>query len=150
VNNTVTGTDVNYRSVWARDGCFTVVQTIEMDEPDLCEAQLNTLRTLLDAIAPNGQVPANVRIDTRTPEYTGVGGICSIDSGLWLIMAVYHYVTITGDLSLLTNYAAPLRRCMEWLAAHDSNNYGLIEVEEAGDRTDLFGRSYQVLYDEVL
>jgi sucrose-6F-phosphate phosphohydrolase len=149
-DNTVTGTDANYRSVWARDGCFTVVQTIEMDEPELRTAQLNTLRTLLDAIAPNGQVPANVRIDTRTPEYTGVGGICSIDSGLWLVMAVYHYVTTTGDMSLLTEYAPALRRCMEWLSAHDSNNDGLIEVPEAGDWTDLFGRSYQVLYDEVL
>jgi sucrose-6F-phosphate phosphohydrolase len=149
-DNTVTGTDVNYRSVWARDGCFAVVQTIEMDDPDLREAQLLTLRTLLDAIAPNGQVPANVRIDTRAPEYTGVGGICSIDSGLWLIMAVYHYVTTTGEMSLLSEYADPLRRCMEWLAAHDSNNDGLIEVPEAGDWTDLFGRSYQVLYDEVL
>ena len=149
-DNTVTGTDANYRSVWARDGCFIVVQTIEMDEPDLRAAQLLTLRTLLDAIAPNGQVPANVRIDTRTPEYAGVGGICSIDSGLWLILAVYHYATATGDLSLLSDYAEPLRRCMEWLAAHDSNNDGLIEVPEAGDWTDLFGRSYQVLYDEVL
>lgn len=149
-DNTVTGTDVNYRSVWARDGCFTVVQTIEMDDPDLREAQLRTLQTLLAAIAPNGQAPANVRIDTRVPEYTGVGGICSIDSGLWLIMAVYHYVTATGDLSLLAEYSGPLRRCMEWLSAHDSNNDGLIEVPEAGDWTDLFGRSYQVLYDEVL
>jgi sucrose-6-phosphatase len=149
-DNTVTGTDANYRSVWARDGCFTIVQTIEMDDADLRAAQLATLRTLLDAIAPNGQVPANVRIDTRVPEYSGVGGICSIDSGLWLIMAVYHYVTVTGDMSLLTEYAAALRRCMEWLAAHDSNNDGLIEVPEAGDWTDLFGRSYQVLYDEVL
>lgn len=149
-DNTVTGTDVNYRSVWARDGCFTVVQTIEMDDPDLRQAQLLTLRTLLDAVAPNGQVPANVRIDDRTPEYTGVGGICSIDSGLWLILAVYHYVTATGDMSLLNEYAPTLRRCMEWLSAHDSNNDGLIEVPEAGDWTDLFGRSYQVLYDEVL
>ena len=149
-DNSVTGTDVNYRSVWARDGCFTVVQTIEMDDPDIREAQRLTLRTLLDAIAPNGQVPANVRIDDRTPEYTGVGGICSIDSGLWLILAIYHYVTATGDMSLLTEYAPVLRRCMEWLSAHDSNNDGLIEVPEAGDWTDLFGRSYQVLYDEVL
>jgi sucrose-6F-phosphate phosphohydrolase len=149
-DNTVTGTDVNYRSVWARDGCFCVVQTIEMDDPDIRAAQRATLRTLLDAIAPNGQVPANVRIDTGVPDYSGVGGICSIDSGLWLILAIYHYVTVTGDMSLLTDYAAPLRRCMEWLAAHDSNNDGLIEVPEAGDWTDLFGRSYQVLYDEVL
>ena len=149
-DNTVTGTDVNYRSVWARDGCFAVVQTIEMEEPDIREAQRLTLRTLLDAVAPNGQVPANVRIDDRMPEYTGLGGICSIDSGLWLIMAVYHYVTATGDVTLITEYSAVLRRCMEWLTAHDSNNDGLIEVPEAGDWTDLFGRSYQVLYDEVL
>jgi len=149
-DNTVTGTDANYRSVWARDGCFTVVQTIEMDDPDIRAAQRATLRTLLDAVAPNGQVPANVRIDDRSTEYTGVGGICSIDSGLWLIMAVYHYVTATGDLVMLAEYSAVLRRCMEWLTAHDSNNDGLIEVPEAGDWTDLFGRSYQVLYDEVL
>ncbi len=149
-DNTVTGTDANYRSVWARDGCFTVIQTIEMDDPALREAQLQTLRTLLGAIAPNGQVPANVRIDDRKPEYVGVGGICSIDSGLWLIMAVYHYVTHTRDMSLLTDYTEPLQRCMDWLSAHDSNNDGLIEVPEAGDWTDLFGRSYQVLYDEVL
>lgn len=149
-DNTVTGTDVNYRSVWARDGCFTVVQTIEMDDPDLRQAQLQTLRTLLDAIAPNGQVPANVRIDDRKPEYTGVGGIASIDSGLWLIIAVYHYVTQTGETALLSEYASQLQRCMDWLSAHDSNNDGLIEVPEAGDWTDLFGRSYQVLYDEVL
>jgi sucrose-6F-phosphate phosphohydrolase len=149
-DNTVTGTDVNYRSIWARDGCFTVVQTIEMDDPDIREAQLRTLRTLLDAISPPGQVPANVRIETREPEYSGVGGICSIDSGLWLIIAVYHYVTNTGDSSLLTEYSVKLQRVMDWLSAHDANTDGLIEVPEAGDWTDLFGRSYHVLYDEVL
>src|SRR5690606_38880676 len=36
------------------------------------------------------------------------------------------------------------------LSAHDSNNDGLLEIPEAGDWTDLFGRSYNVLYDEVL
>lgn len=149
-DNTVTGTDINYRSIWARDGCFTVVQTIEMDDPDLREAQLRTLRTLLDATSITGQVPANVRIETREPDYSGVGGICSIDSGLWLIIAVYHYVTNTGDLTLLTDYAPRLQRIMDWLSAHDSNSDGLIEVPEAGDWTDLFGRSYHVLYDEVL
>lgn len=149
-DNTVTGTDANYRSVWARDGCFTVVQTIEMEDPFLREAQRQTLRTLLAAIAPNGQVPANVRIDDQKPEYAGVGGICSIDSGLWLLIAVYHYVTHTGDIALLNEYAPQLQRCMDWLSAQDSNNDGLIEVPEAGDWTDLFGRSYHVLYDEVL
>lgn len=149
-DNTVTGTDINYRSIWARDGCFTVVQTIEMDDPDIRDAQRATLRTLLDAASVTGQVPANVRIETREADYSGVGGICSIDSGLWLIIAVYHYVTNTGDMTLLTDYAPRLQRIMDWLSAHDSNSDGLIEIPEAGDWTDLFGRSYHVLYDEVL
>ncbi len=149
-DNTVTGIDANYRSVWARDGCFTIVQTIEMDDPDIRAAQKATLRTLLDALAPNGQVPANVRIDDGKPEYAGFGGICSIDSGLWLINAFYHYVTYTGDVDFLTEYAAKLQRIMDWLAAHDGNNDRVFEVSEAGDWTDLFGRSYHVLYDEVL
>jgi len=36
------------------------------------------------------------------------------------------------------------------LSAHDSNNCGLLEIPEAADWTDLFARSYHVLYDEVL
>jgi glycogen debranching enzyme len=39
---------------------------------------------------------------------------------------------------------------MNWLLGLDSNNDGLIEIPEAGDWTDLFGRSYHILYDEVL
>ena len=149
-DNVVVGTDVNYRSIWARDGCFTIVQTIEMDDPDIREAQLRTLQTLINAVSPTGQVPANVRIETLQPEYSGIGGICSIDSGLWLIIAVYHYVTQTGDMNFLTENSGRLQRIMDWLSAHDSNTDGLIEVPEAGDWTDLFGRSYHVLYDEVL
>jgi hypothetical protein len=47
----------------------------------------------LDRLAPNGQVPANVRIDDGVPDYSGVGGICSIDSGLWLIIAFHAFTS---------------------------------------------------------
>jgi len=149
-DNEVTGTDVNYRSVWARDGSITVVGTIELDDPEIRAAQKSTLRTLFDHLAPNGQMPANVRIDDGTPDYSGIGGICSIDSGLWAIVAFHQYIRKTGDIDLLHEYAAHLDRVMTWFLALDANNDLLLEIPEAGDWTDLFGRSYHVLYDEVL
>lgn len=149
-DNEVTGTDANYRSVWARDGSITIIGTIELDDPEIREAQKATLRTLFDHLAPNGQMPANVRIDDGTPDYSGIGGICSIDSGLWAIVAFHAWVRKHDDLALLQEYSTRLQKVMDWLGALDSNNDLLLEVPEAGDWTDLFGRSYHILYDEVL
>lgn len=149
-DNVVTGTDANYRSVWARDGSITLINTIDLEDDEVRQAQRRTLDTLLLAISPGGQIPANVRIDDGVPDYAGVGNICSIDSGLWLIIAFYNFIAKTGDFDFLRMHAARLQRAMDWLSAHDSNNDGLLEIPEAGDWTDLFGRSYNVLYDEVL
>jgi len=149
-DNPVTGTDANYRSVWARDGSFTVIDTLDLDDADVHAAQRRTLETLLQATSPSGQIPANVRLDDGQPDYGGVGNISSIDSGLWVIIAFYHFVVVTGDLDFLREHGVRLQVAMNWLSAHDSNNDGLLEIPEAGDWTDLFGRSYNVLYDEVL
>jgi len=50
----------------------------------------------------------------------------------------------------MRKWSMVIRRIMVWLSAHDSNNESLIEIPEAGDWMDLFGHSYNVLYDEVL
>ncbi|MEM6821418.1 MAG: HAD-IIB family hydrolase [Verrucomicrobiota bacterium] len=149
-DNDVTGTDENYRSVWARDGAITLISSLSTDLPQFNEAAKNTLTTLLNHVSPNGQIPSNVHIDTGVADYSGVGGICSIDSGLWVIIGTYHYVRKTNDFEFLDRYSNVLQRAMDWLSAHDSNNDGLLEIPEAGDWTDLFGRSYNVLYDEIL
>lgn len=149
-DNDSVGTDSNYRAIWARDGAITVIQSLFLDDPMIRETQRATLVTLLNGVSRVGQIPSNVHLDTMQADYSGVGRIASIDSGLWVIIAVYNYVQATGDLKLLQEFAPALSKAMNWLAAHDSNDDGLLEIPEAGDWTDLFGHSYNVLYDETL
>ncbi len=150
-DNDSSGTDENYHSVWARDGCITICGTIPLiHDPEIRECQHKTLETLCNHLSPSGQIPSNIRIGSELPDYSGVGGICSIDSGLWMIIAFYDYIKATRDLDFLRSHLDPLQQIMNWLSAHDGNNDALLEIPEAGDWTDLFGRSYNVLYDEVL
>ncbi len=149
-DNQVYGTDANYRSVWARDGSKTICWTLDLDDEDIRQCQIATLRTIWMHQAPAGQLPAHVLLDTDEPEYGGVGGITSIDGALWVIIAMWRYAEHTGDYSLIEEFADSLQRAMDWLSALDSNNCGMLEIPEAGDWTDLFDRSYHVLYDEVL
>ena len=151
-DNESNGTDENYYSVWSRDGAVTIIGSLPLiaQDDEIHQCQRRTLETLLSHASPAGQLPANVRIADGSPDYSGVGGIASIDSGLWVIIAFYAYVSHTRDIDFLRRYIDTLQGAMDWLSAHDSNNDALLEIPEAGDWTDLFGRSYNVLYDEVL
>ena len=150
-DNIVHGTDENYRSVWARDGSMAIIGSLPLiADEEIYAAQRRTLETLLDHIAPNGQIPTNVSIDSLRPDYSGVGGICSVDSALWCVIAFYEFVKATRDFDFLRQYSGSLQRIMNWLSALDSNNDALLEIPEAGDWTDLLGFRYNILYDEVL
>jgi sucrose-6F-phosphate phosphohydrolase len=149
-DNAVTGTDENYNSVWGRDGAMAITGSLAAHDDRFRDCQRATLRTLLGHLAENGQIPANVHIASGKPDYSGVGGIAAIDSGLWVVIALHAYVEKTREVKLLREYRGAIARVMQWLEAHDSNQDGLLEVPEAGDWMDLFNRSYNVLYDEVL
>lgn len=149
-DNETKGTDANYRSVWARDGAITLIASLSLPDEDIRACQRATLRTLLENTSPHGQIPANVRIDDGQPDYSGVGGISSIDSGLWVVIAAYEYQRATRDTAFIRAHLPALQKAMDWLTAHDSNYDALLEIPEAGDWTDLFGRSYNVLVDQVI
>ena len=142
--------DANYAAVWARDGVITGLWTLCLEDPDLNRCFRRTLETLASLQTPPGQIPANVRLANHTAEYAGLGGIASIDAVLWFVIGVSRYSFACADRAFADAMLPHAEKAMTWLAAHDSNNDGLLEIPEASDWMDLFPRSYNVLHDEVL
>ncbi len=140
----------NYRSVWARDSAMTLMWSLPLGDKEFTQCGLRSLETILGAQTRDGHLPNYVQIDTGQPEYAGVGNIAGIDGAMWVIIAAWNYVKATGDIAFGKKHFPAIHRTMKWLRAHDSNNCGLLEIPEASDWTDLFPRSYNVLYDEVL
>lgn len=142
--------DANYAATWSRDGVITGLWSLCLEDEELRAAFRRTLEVLADHQTPTGQIPANVRIDGTGAEYCGLGGIASIDAVLWFVIGVARYSFASGDAAFAGRMVDRACDAMDWLGAHDSNNDGLLEIPEASDWMDLFPRSYNVLYDEVL
>jgi sucrose-6F-phosphate phosphohydrolase len=149
-DNPLSETDSNYFAVWSRDGIKTGLWGLPLRDPDINDCFRRTLELMAYHQTAAGQIPANVQIKTETPDYSGVGGISSIDSVLWFVIGAIRYAANIGDWEFLQTIYPNLQRAMSWLRSHDSNNCGLIEIPESSDWMDLFPRSYNVLYDEVL
>jgi len=149
-DNPLTAQDSNYFAVWSRDGIKTGLWSLTLKDPDVTKCFRRTLELMGEYQLDSGQIPANVQIKNQQPDYSGVGDIASIDSVLWFVIGCIRYAAYTRDRDFLQNLYPNLQRAMRWLRAHDSNNCGLIEIPESSDWMDLFPRSYNVLYDEVL
>ena len=149
-DNPLNSYDANYAAVWARDGVITGLWTLCLDDPRLIEAFRATIRALARHQAPSGLIPSNVRLAEEVPDFSGIGGIASVDSVIWFVIGAVRLAFHTGDRAFAEEIAEPVDRAMRWLAAHDANNDSLIEIPESSDWMDIFPRSYNVLYDEVL
>lgn len=140
----------NYNSVWTRDSAMTLLWILSLDDEELIECGRKSLETVLDNQLPGGHLPSYVSVEDKKPHFRGIGNISSVDGPMWVVMAANAYIKAKGDTDFLRKYYTKLSRIMKWLHSHDANNCGLLEIPEAGDWTDLFPRSYNVLYDEVL
>ena len=150
VDNPMTAGESNYFAVWSRDGIKTGLWSLCLNDGDVTACFRRTLDLMCEHQSEAGQIPSNVRIKTGQPDYGGLGGIASVDSVLWFVIGICRYAAHVGDRSYLKEKYPNLSKAMAWLRAHDSNNCGLIEIPESSDWMDLFPRSYNVLYDEVL
>lgn len=149
-DNPLTDGDSNYFAVWSRDGIKTGLWSLCLNDSEVTECFRRTLELMADFQTESGQIPANVRLKSSKPDYGGIGEIASIDSVIWFVIGGCRYAAYMSDSEFLRGIYPNLALAMRWLRAHDSNNNGLLELPESSDWMDLFPRSYNVLYDEVL
>jgi sucrose-6-phosphatase len=149
-DNVLVPEESNYFAVWSRDGIKTGLWSLSMNDAELTDCFRRTLELMAVHQTRTGQIPANVHILTDKPDYGGIGNIASIDSVLWFVIGTCRFAAYTRERPFLEKLFPNLELAMQWLHAHDSNNCGLIEIPESSDWMDLFPRSYNVLYDEVL
>ena len=142
---------VNYYSVWGRDHSITAIAAVLTKDAQLIETAKTGLLKLLQYQADNGQIPSYIEIENRKKNFGGLGSITSIDSNMWVVIASAILYKATKDKRFITaNQEKRYSKVYYHLRSLDANACGLLETHLAGDWSDIFNRSYNVLYNQVL
>ncbi len=141
----------NYYAVWARDSSISSLAALQTKDTNLINGAIRSMKTLLKKVAENGQIPSYVEIEKKLTEYGGYGSITSVDSNLWVIITSAQIYKYTKNKTFISDsYIETYIKIMRHVYSIDINHDGLLEVPEAGDWADIFGRNYHILFDQVL
>lgn len=135
-----------YNQVYARDSIITFLGASLVDNPAIQESFRVTLDTLSRYQSKLGMVPLYVDVDH--PRIEANQG--AVDSNPWYVIGHGVYYKRYKDLNFLKSHLESIKKAMLWLEYQDSNNCGLLEVQEATDWGDLYANRGNVLYDNVL
>lgn len=141
------GMSEGYPQIWARDSMITLLGASQTDEKNIKDLFRVSLETLSKYQSKLGYIPINVDIETKKADTTNYGGI---DSNLWYIIGHSVYYKRYGDLDFLKLHSAAIEKAMIWLEYQDSNNCGLLEMQEAADWGDLLANRGNALYCNTL
>ncbi|MGO4546299.1 amylo-alpha-1,6-glucosidase [Paenibacillus sp. 2TAB23] len=135
-----------YNQVFTRDSMITFLGASLVDS-QACQASFSmTLETLARYQTKLGMIPLSVDVDNPAIE----ANQGAVDSNPWFVIGHSVYYARYKDTEFLKKHLESIRKAMLWLEYQDSNNCGLIEVQEAADWGDLFANRGNILYDNVL
>ncbi|TYP78970.1 amylo-alpha-1,6-glucosidase [Paenibacillus methanolicus] len=135
-----------YPQVFARDSIITLLGASLVDRPAFKDAFQATLETLAGYQTKLGMIPLSV--DVEKPRMEANQG--AVDSNLWYVIGHRVCYERYRDIDFLRKHLASIKQAMLWLDYQDSNNCGLLEVQEAADWGDLYANRGNILYDNVL
>ncbi len=124
-----------HRQVWARDSMITLLGASLVEDDEIRSTLLASLESLKRHQTPAGCIPNHVDVESGRPNYRAYA-----DGGLWFV---------AGSSILAPDYAA-IRRTLDWYGCQDTDQSGLIGIQEASDWQDLLCTRGQGLYVNCL
>jgi len=135
-----------YHCIFGRDAAICALAMTLSDDATLRAGAVNSLRTLAQHQADNGQVPKYVDVESARGDFWYVG---CIDATLWWLIAI-DFVDQHGHPGLRDELAESVARALVWLQCQEHPRLHLVQQNEASDWADIMPRSGFVMYSNAL
>jgi hypothetical protein len=136
----------NYHRIWSRDAVIMGLSAALSNNSELLAALKESIRTLGNFQAEDGQIPSNVDFIQNKASYGTLVG--RVDATTWWIIGAC--ISIKKDSSLLTEWKPKIRKAFNLLRSWEMNQRGLMYTPMGGNWADEYVTAGYVLYDQLL
>jgi GH15 family glucan-1,4-alpha-glucosidase len=137
----------SYTRIFGRDAAICVLAMAGSGDEALEYGAVNSLESLAQLQAPNGQIPKYVDPAGQDADFWYLG---CIDATLWWLIAVDHVRRHSRIAGLDKRWRPEVDRALHWLLAQEHQRFFLLQQNEASDWADIMPRSGFVLYTNAL
>lgn len=134
-----------YPQIWARDSIISSFGFSLIENEKFQQSFKKSLETLALFQTELGCIPNNVDIKTKE-----VDTRATMDGNSLYVIGHYVFYQRYKDLDFLKKYYSNIQGALLWLRYQDSDNCGLVEMQEATDWRDLFVTRGNGFYVNVL
>lgn len=136
-----------YLSIFGRDASISSLGMSLCSHPQLIKSARNSLQTLANYQAPNGQIPNYVKPEINEVDFWYTG---CIDATLWWLIAIDFFHRSVKNSTLKKKLSKAVDRAIRWLQCQEHQKLHLLQQNEASDWADIMPRSGFVLYTNAL
>jgi len=136
----------NYLSIFGRDASICALGMISSADKKLMHIAKNSLKTLADNQAANGQIPTFVKPEEKRVDFWRMG---TTDSTLWWLIAMDN-LKKNNETAFVKKFAKNIDKALIFLRAWEHPTFSLLVQLEASDWADLMPRSGYVLNNNAL
>lgn len=137
----------SYTRIFGRDAAICTLAMAGSGVPALEQGAVDSIESLAQAQAPNGQIPKYVDPLGKDIDFWYLG---CIDATLWWLIAVSHIRHHSNVPGACERWQQQIAKAVSWLQAQEHQRFGLLQQNEASDWADIMPRSGFVLYTNAL